>query len=264
MIDRDRFGVEMLHPTVPGGREWFCKWDNGHARALESVSTDADDPEFHLRGTEGTLAIDGRGVARLIGAGPRMYVYDDVQKWRNVEVTFYARRIAEFQFKSSQGFVVGARSEHQAVTEMAPCKARTYYGRVLYDGRADFLKELKHSKDGLLYTKSRPEKQLLRWNPPNPELPYGEWIGVKFVVRNMAADTQVRLELYRDRSGGMASGAWEPLIPLDDTGNWTESSDCPHPPGQVFTEASTSVFIRNDFLIAAEYARFSIREIAPI
>ena len=141
MLAQDRFGVEMLHPTVPGGREWCCKWDNGRARALASVGTDPDDPEFHLRGTAGALAIDGRGVARLSGVGPRMYVYDRGPTWGNVEVTFYARRVAEFAFKSSQGFVVGARSEHQDA-DADPCNARTYYGRLLYDGRANFQKEL--------------------------------------------------------------------------------------------------------------------------
>ena len=61
----------------------------------------------------------------------------------------------------------------------------------------------------------------------------------------------------------MGTGAWERVIQLDDTGDWTADSACRHPAGQVFTDSATSVFVRNDFLVAAEYARFSIREIAP-
>jgi len=197
-----------------------------------------------------------------------MYVYDDrpqeenPQTWRNVEVTFYARRVEEYAYKSSQGLVIGARSEHQAATQ-DPCMAQTYYGKILYDGRVNFQKELWHQGPKQVYTEPRSSAPTARWNPPNPEVPRGEWIGVKFVIRNVESDTQVRLELYRDRTGGMGSGHWEPLSHLVDTGDWTTKSDCRHPAGQLFLNAATSVFIRNDFLVVAEYARFSIREIAP-
>lgn len=156
----------------------------------------------------------------------------------------------EFAFKSSQGFVVGARSEHQdAACDL--CNARTYYGRNLYDGRVHFVKECWHDEkahgdEALIYTDSRPHGQTVQWDPPNPELSCGEWVDVKFVVRNMATDTQVRLELYRDHSRGVGSGRWEKLIHLDDTGDWTRKSPCDHPAGQVFTKPATSVFIRND------------------
>lgn len=263
MIERDRFGVEMLYPTIPNGREWFSKWDNGHARALENVENDPDDAEFHLRGNAGALTIDGLGIARMSGASPRMYVYQGDQKWRNTEVTFYARRVDEYEHKSSQGFVVGARSEHQDIATR-PCNAHTYYGRVLYDGRVNFQKELWHRGGEQVYAAPRSGGPPVSWNPPCPELPRGEWVGIKYIVRNLKRDTQVRLELLRDRSGGMGPGVWEPIARLDDTGDWTAESDCLHPAGQIFTEAATSVFIRNDCLVSAEYARFSIREIAPL
>jgi hypothetical protein len=265
MILKDRFGIEMLHPTTSGGREWSCNWDNGNARGLKSGDKDQD-PEFHFRGTGGAMSIDGRGIARVSGETPRLYVYAEGKTWRNVEVTFYARRVGEYAVKSSQGFVVGARSEHQAI-KSDPCNAHTYYGRLLYDGRANFIKEFWHDEanGAIAYTDSKPVKEMLRWNPPNPELPYGEWIGMKYVVRNLAGNTLVLLELYRDRSGGMGTGQWEPVIHLDDTGGWSAAATpCTGPSDRVFTDAATSVFIRNDFLVAAEYARFSIREIAPV
>jgi hypothetical protein len=250
------------------GRDWFCKWDHS-PRTLKSGERDCEDAEFHLRGKCGTMVIDGQGIARVSGETPRLYVYDQTQKWQNVEVTFYARRVEEFQQKDSQGFVVGARSEHQDAGR-EPCQARTYYGRLLYIGLANFQKELWHDEHHLpgatelIYTPVRPVDNFVPWNPPDPEIPCGEWVGVKYIVRNLPDDQGVRLELFRDRTGWDREAFWECVASLDDIGDWTKKAPCEHPEDQVFKDPATSVFLRNDYLVAADYARFSIREIAPL
>jgi hypothetical protein len=123
---KDQFEITMLNPTIPGGREWFSSWNNEISRTLSSGEKDPEDPEFHMRGKNGKIKIDVQGIAELCGDSPRMYVYNmHKPKWKNVEITFYGMRIGENSTQKSQGFVSGARSEHQDYSSN-PCLARTY------------------------------------------------------------------------------------------------------------------------------------------
>src|SRR6266487_807285 len=92
----DKFGTKELYPTKMDGKEWSSKWDNGKHRAFFSEESDPYDNEFKLRG-DGKIVIDGNGLASLSGSAPRMFVYDELKrnKYNNVEVTFYGKRIAE-------------------------------------------------------------------------------------------------------------------------------------------------------------------------
>lgn len=254
-MDVDRFGVAMLHPSV--GRVWVSEWDNAHPRAFTGRARDPYDPQCEIRGTGPEVWIDGYGVARAGGAEPRLYVNDPngAEKWLNVEVTVYARRGCERPPDSvHQGFIVGARSEHQDADR---CKGTGYYGRLMYTGAANFKKELGH----LCYTPARPNNTAAAgWGCG---IPAGVWVGMKFVVRNTAAG--VRLELYRDLTGGAAGGTWEKLAETVDAGDWAtpadnRACDC-HPPATVLTAAATSVFLRNTTAVA-DYRWFTVREVA--
>ena len=48
-----------------------------------------------MRGN-GSVTIDGKGVATMTGDSPRMCVYDEARAktWNNVEVTFYMMRVS--------------------------------------------------------------------------------------------------------------------------------------------------------------------------
>ena len=265
---RDRFGINQLYPDAPNGRRWLCTWDNGVARELKrSRERDPEDPtgEFVLRGKDCSVAIDGEGVARLRGASPRMYVYDEGEEktWGNVEITFYAKRVKEYGYKSSQGFVAGARSEHQNA-DADRCSGMTYYGRMLYDGRINFQKELVHGlEDNGGYTDPLPPAARAAWDTSDGKMPAGSWVGYKFVVRNSADGSRVRLRLYRDRADGADGGHWEKLLDEEDAGNWhvQDVADCGHRSDQILLDPGTAVFIRNDLIEAAEYKKFSVREI---
>lgn len=264
----DRFGIAEIAPRLDGGRVWTSQWDNQRPRLLCSVQQDPCDPEFSLRGNSGRLEIDGNGVARLSGHAPRMYVYDSSGhlKWRNVEITFYARRIDETERYAYSGFVAGARSEHQNINPPAgdPCNAHTYYGRILYSGRVHFIKELRHdSDDQTIYAPTRPPgNRHVDWGTGSTEMPRCQWYGVKMIVQNVDQDRHVRLRLFLDMAEGQGGGDWKIQSETTDCGDWTAPCSCPHPTGQILTEAATSVFVRNDRLIAAEYRQFSIREIS--
>ena len=170
----DRFGIEMLHPTAEGGRVWTSSWDNGQPRTMSSGHRDPQDSAFVARGSSTLIKIDGNGVARMSGIQPRMYVYEQNRTWDNVEVTFYAKRIRETTSHNSQGFIVGARSEHQLATDLLPCPGYAYYGRMHYSGRINFIKELSHPK----YSHIRPT-----------EMWCIEQFAARFIRRTRNADT---------------------------------------------------------------------------
>lgn len=259
--------IKMLYPTKENGRVWISSWANGKERTVLSGESDSFDPQFFARG-DGNVFIDGKGVVHLSGDFPRMYVLDPTKnkKWNNVEITIYAKRIAESTATISQGIVIGARSEHQDANSENLCLGRTYYGRLLYDGRAVFQKEVIHEG---AYSVNKPEENnKATWNTPDGTLPRNEWIGVKFIVKNNPDGKSVKLELYRDLTDGDKGGNWEKVAEYSDSGDWSQTDSgadvmkmCGYPSGKILLEPGTSVFIRNDKIKDAEYKLFSIREI---
>lgn len=259
--------IKMLYPTKENGRVWFASWSNNKERTLASGKKDPFDLEFVARGN-GKVFIDGHGLARLVGDAPRMYVVDPDRnkKWNNVEVTIYSKRISEIATLSSQGIVIGARSEHQDATLENPCLGATYYGRLLYDGRAVFQKEVIHEGS---YSVNKPkENNKAVWDTPDGTLPKNVWIGVKFIVKTNADGQSVKLELYRDLTDGYQGGTWEKVAEYTDVGNWAQVDSgvdvqavCGYSADRILLEAGTAVFVRNDKIKSAEYKLFSIREI---
>lgn len=264
--DLDLYGLKMIYVTLKDDRVWYSNWDN-NSGVIESGDRDPFDAEFIARGN-GFVSIDGQGTARLSGDSPRMYVYDSAKKkkWNNVEVTVYAKRISESSIISSQGIVIGARSEHQDATAKNPCLGATYYGRLLYDGRAVFQKEVIHEG---AYSSNEPfENNKAEWDTLDGTMPRNIWIGVKFIVKTNSDGKSVKLELYRDLTDGYKGGTWEKVAEYTDSGNWSQIDSgvdvlamCGYLASKVLLESGTSVFIRNDKVTDVEYKLFSIREI---
>ena len=260
-------GIKMLYPTKENGRVWYSKWSDGNVRTLKSGKTDPFDLEFVARGN-GAVSIDGEGRAHLRGASPRMYVLDPAKnkKWNNVEVTIYAKRVSESGITSSQGIVIGARSEHQDASLEKACFGRTYYGRLLYDGRAVFQKEVIHEG---AYSVNKPEENnKASWDTADGSFPRNKWIGLKFVVKTNPDGKSVKLELYRDLTDGKNGGDWEKVAEYTDSGDWSQTDSgadvkaiCGYPASKILLDPGTSVFVRNDDVKDVEYKLFSVREI---
>lgn len=259
--------IKTLYPAKKSGRVWNAKWSNGEERILISGQRDPFDSEFIARGN-GDVSIDGNGVAQIEGDAPRMYVYDRAKKkkWKNVEVTVYAKRVSESGTASYQGIVIGARSEHQDATSKKPCLGATYYGRLLYDGRAVFQKEVIHEG---AYSSNKPmENNKVKWDTPDGTMPKNEWIGVKFIVKNSPKNKTVRLELYRDLTDGYNGGTWEKVAEYTDKGKWAQTNSgvniakkCGYSAKKILLKPGTSVFLRNDYVKEVQYKSFSIKEI---
>jgi hypothetical protein len=267
----DGFGIRQLVSTKPGGREWFAKWV-GASRTFTGM--DPKDPWFDCNHGDGKYEVDGRG--RLTASGPtvRMYVHDPKKQteWdENLEITVYFTRVSETQRLSYSGLQISARTDHGTTGDERKnlCDDRGYFAKVTVDGRWEFEKEIAHHRDG--------GNDSVATARPWPELPKNVSIGVKYVLRNLPQD-RVKLELYRDLSGGKDGGVWEKMTEFTDNGGNFGVGRTPPAPGvrpelpliHKFVLADSenkkpmiSVYLRHEYGTMA-YEKLSIREIEPL
>jgi hypothetical protein len=271
---KDRFGITKINPTAAGGIEWAANWDNGDARTIGNT-IDPDDKWFDTAHGDGTYAIDGKGTLTASGDTVRMYMHDPakVREWsENLEITMYVKRISETQTVDYSGLQVFARTNHgtNADEEVNLCDDRGYGGLVNINGEWTFEKESAHHLDNG-YTDVASQR-------PSGELPKDTWVGFKYVLRNMDGGTKVKLELYRDTTGGVNGGNWQKVTEFVDNGNnfgdgrgACKSGVDPALPllHSLINDRSESkkpmlsVYARHEYGTMA-YSGFDIREIDPI
>jgi ferredoxin len=190
-----------------------------------------------------------------------------IDNWRDVEVTVYAQRIRDSGI-SFAGITMVARSNHLRTDDAAAdlCDTRGYGGRLRFDGHADFEKETAH-----------PRNESIRKTQVFPGgLPFGVWIGVKFLVYDRSDG--VHLELWLDRTDGRDGGQWELVNQVVDDGRLFGSVPCapgidprmaltnsPDREGSESGKPNLSVYFRSDGIAPAGmvYKWASIREISP-
>ncbi len=252
----DRFGIEQLVPTIPGGREWFARWQK--SRVVPAYEIDPEDAAF--RNEDGQLRIaDGvaaapAGMTRLVVLTPKDAAGAATQPlWRNVEMTIYAKRGSEAQTLDYQALYLSARSGERHNDDV-PCEGTSYHATARFDGQCGFKKELWHPGG---YAPLRPEPAPKPW----PTVPARQWVGMKFVCRNCDAGRHVKLELYLDAA---ASGVWKRVAEFTDSGDWRgEQPGCARPQNGIIVEARPAVYFRTDQM-PVELKHFSVREIAPL
>jgi hypothetical protein len=253
---RDVFGVTELFPTVSGGLEWDARYWSGEPHMVDFGTADPADPHglANQRG-DGVVTVVGDGTLRMTGNQPRIYLGTaNDHPWLNVEVTVYYQRVEDDDTPYA-GLVVGARSGPNGHGG-DNCTATTYYARFRNDGDADVEKELEHPA-------AQPRETTPLWSGDDP--PHDTWIGMKFVVRNVAGGEHVRLQVFRDLTEGEDGGAWEPIIDYTDSGGWNPPHDCDYAGDLIVTQGGGVVLIRNTGVIGqgALYKWLTVREIAP-
>lgn len=254
--DDDVFGVRKMFPTVQGGREWSADWER--SRQIAPYEFDPFDPL--VRNSSETLKI-GEGLAIIPPGVTRLYVLTprgpdgqySAPQWKNVEVTVYARRGATTRDLDYQSFDVSVRSGERHDDKL-PCDGTSYHCTVRFDGQCGFKKELWHTGG---YTQLAPHPAPRPWHT----LPEGEWIGVKVLCRNVAADRHVRLEMFLDRS---ERNDWQPVVEHTDCGGWHGAKPgCDRPTDDILNTARPAIYFRTDYA-TVHLKKFSIREIAPL
>jgi hypothetical protein len=216
------------------------------------------------------------------GSGPRLYIdpitrhggFPGGHKFRNTETTVYAR-LAGGTLSGNGGIIIGARTGPFAHGPNDDhCLATTYYGRYLAGGSVNFYKELVHATDS--------EPQTTQGRGPGQGAIRSEWIGVKYIVRDIASRGHVKFELWVDKTNGANGGDWRKVTEYIDSGRWesndSEMSKCVRQGKrtgnrEIITAAKSGgvTLIRNTWPdnssndnVSMEYKMMTIREITPL
>ncbi len=264
--DTDSFGITKLYQTATGFTDWeSTAWHNGLSRTVYGRDY-SDTTGWSQKRGDDVLQIDGNGIMEMGGGNqPRIYINpypgneetNPEQFFKNVEATVYYKRIGD-DGATNGGLVIGLRSGPNGHSSSGDfCDATTYYARFRHDGYWDFYKELKHTdgataKRTMLYPGRLPSEQ---------------WIGMKFIAYNINNDTNVKLELYIDKTsnGDVTNGGeWTLVGEMVDDGSWSvpeDVSSCSYSNNHIITTGGGTVLIRNTGVLTAEYKYFSVREI---
>jgi hypothetical protein len=219
----DKFGIKQLYPSAQNGMIWSSTWNNGHARTFTNA-IDPDDKWFDTDHGEGTYTIDGKGKLSATGDYVRMYVHDPAltREWsENLEITTYVTRVKETQRVSYSGLQIFARTNHgtNADETVNLCDDRGYGAKVTLDGRFEFEKETRHDgKNGY---------SSVGTYSPWSSLPVNQAVGIKYIIYNVPNVTnKVKVELYRDLTGGLNGGDWKKMTEYTDDGtSWGKGAD---------------------------------------
>jgi hypothetical protein len=254
--DVDGFGVTMLSPTAPGGREWFADWQAPRTR--DGYGLDPQDPL--VRNSDGTLTIGG-GIARSTPGTTRLYVLTPkndageytAPQWQNVEMTAYFLCGTPTRKVSAQALILSTRSGERH-NDDAPCEGTSYHATLRFDGQAGFKKEIWHTGG---YTDLRPDPAPRPW----PTVPEGRWIGMKHLCRNCDGGRHVKLQLYLDLE---ENNTWQLVAETTDEGGWEgQRQSCDRAQDFIISMARPAVYLRTDY-VPLEVTKFSVREIAPL
>ena len=209
----DQFGVEELYPSAEDGMSWAAKWEQGEV---------LDDPWLQ-QGSGDISYTEDAGVLSISGRVSRLYIREPAKQrqWRDVEVTVYAKRIADNGVPYS-GIVSAVRINHGVTgpLEDNPCDSRGLTARLRFDGNADFGKETSHPT-----TIATDPVEVFPGG-----LPRDRWIGYKHVVYDIASGTGTHQELWMDLNEGRNGGNWQLVASHDDL-VYSDFGEIPCTPG---------------------------------
>ena len=249
----DKFGIQMLFATMPGGREWFMNTDDPNTDGI-----------FEARNQTVSKMRDGHWYAsgnppdhrtRIMIKSPQ-----GTDFWKNVEMTGYFKVVRTYPAGSSNAERENSRRTFQAYARGgthsnilmvgSDSKERylnavgsAYKGRIHFNGEASVAKEVGHS----VYAANRhrydkPSGQWIRvgknlfkpltnnYNFADGQYYGGRWIGLKVVISDFLENgqecaiiqTYIDDDAVEDSETGTfkPSNNWKLLSDVVDKGDW--------------------------------------------
>ncbi|HYX49766.1 MAG TPA: hypothetical protein VE843_08485, partial [Ktedonobacteraceae bacterium] len=268
----DKFGVNEIYPTKPGGEEWFMNMQdpNNDPRVFKGSQT----PTF-TKNPDGSWKVPFGGVHSILccpnevrynaltssGFDPSKIIVDEKQlvqrgymqspnDWKNVEITGYVKFNAG---DASRGWTWEARGgRHTGSGAPAGCEDTMYNAHILWgNGNVRWEKEQWH-----VHIVSTPYR-------PSPAIGAHKWIGFKAVMYNIQQNgkTVVKLEMWEDPNN---DNHWVRAYDLTDAGGWGDGGQtCGGSPDQIITWGGPMVLFRWDYATDVDVKNFSVREIQP-
>ena len=291
----DKFGIAMIYPTAPNGREWFLDTEDPESDGIFTPqgiliwqSDGASGNIAYLNDTSGSWQIGGvpspKQVEKILGVpssvalsplgdivvpAEKMEELQEEQRkirmevntpagspeWKNIEITGYVQVVSVLQSDDGAINWYARGGKHN---DKVPCDGSALHGRLFPNGRADWQKEIWHAGG---YTAPKgdtiaTEDSLL-----------GRWIGWKVAIYNID-DTAVKMESYFDNN---SDNNWVKVTEMTDDGGWPARSsddlyysvDCGgRPKDYVVTNSGPIATFRSDD-ITWNFKNLSVREIQP-
>ncbi|HEY7109581.1 MAG TPA: sialidase family protein, partial [Nitrososphaeraceae archaeon] len=256
-LAKDKFGIDMLYPSKPGGEEWFMNM-------ADPVSDMRFNPQDKItRNSDGSWKIKSDQVRMYVsnsnGYSPNQITSDSGQSrvaargfmgspkdWRDIEITGYVKLN---KFSENDNFVWYTRGGKH--TDSDPCQGSSYKGNLFYHGETQFAKEQWH----VSYAKS---PTIVATNPLD-----GKWIGFKFAMYNFVTSdgkSGVKLENWIDSDADGKN--WEKVYEGADAGKWGRTgADCEVKADQIIWWGGPLATFRWDFAPDVDFRDLSVREI---
>lgn len=207
--NRDKFGVEMIFPSVDANSDWYASWEQPRFIGKSNME-DVGDERTMSRGN-GSLSI-GYGEMVMNGEEPRYYIQAPAKGWTDTEFTVYFL-IDSWIDPDKAAISLISRSRHHHIHQ-DPCEARGYYARFYFQNhRIQLKKEFRHDASGtVIYS---PGIETIKPLDSDFDLK-SHYLGIKSVVTTNPDGQSVKLRIYFDLSEGKNGGTWQLLLDYDD------------------------------------------------
>lgn len=279
----DQFRVKMFYSSKQNGEFWFMPAHD--VNADQRVGGELPKVSFSGRNSDGSWKVKNQTTVRygiLTFAGFDAAKFADLdtpalttagymmtsKDWRNVEMTGYFRvntyATAATLPAQIRMYVRGALSTSASTPTMGSppkppsCGATQYHAQIfLPTASAQFQKYLQYPS---AYTTSNTSKANAF------TFSKGKWLGVKFIVYNVASNANAYMVLYLDESTtdiSRPANNWKKIIEYTDTGSWNAGvgSACGGTNTDIITWGGPTAVFSADNITDFDIALCSIREI---
>jgi len=223
-----------------------------------SLNATASNTTKITRQADGSWQLQGQHTSGKYNLQVRMRVgnFEEGRWWKNVEMTGYAKVIAETT-NASDSAALDWYARGGNHTSASPCQGVALHAGLRVNGSVYWQKEIWHTGG---YTD-------FRANVNATHSILGKWIGFKAIMYNINNDSAVRMQTYLDDD---ANNHWRKVADVVDDGGWYAdnpndvfySANCGRSKDYIVLNSGPYATFRSDNMIW-DFKDLSVREIQP-